>query len=86
MAAILGLSFSLSIATVINIWALFGKQITSWKVIVVIAMTFASAVASRFLFSEIWFFTAVAFGSQILAVAAMFCLRMQRYRFVKRRF
>jgi hypothetical protein len=82
---ILGLSISLAIATVVNIWALFGNQVTALKLLTVVLMTFGSAASCYWLYSmQVWFFAMIAIANQFVVVALMLALRKSGYRFVKR--
>lgn len=83
---IFGLAASLAIATVIDIWAFFGMRITTDKLVVVVLMTAASAIANYYLMRHNSdFFVIVAIVNQVLVILLMWILRMQGYRFVKRK-
>ncbi|QEG39086.1 hypothetical protein UC8_10470 [Roseimaritima ulvae] len=78
-------SVSFSLATVIDIWAIHGQQLTPTKVLVVIVMTCCAMLANYFAIARYqWFFPSVVLLWQILAVAIMLSFRLRGYRFVKR--
>lgn len=78
-------SISFSLATVIDIWAIHGKQLTPTKVLVVFVMTCCAMLANYFTISRFqWFFPSVVLLGQALAVAMMLSFRLRGYRFVKR--
>ena len=78
-------SVSFSLATVIDIWAIHGKQLTPTKVLVVFVMTCCAMLANYFAITRFkWFFPSVFLLGQALAVAMMLSFRVRGYRFVKR--
>ena len=81
---LVGLPICFGIATVVNIWALFGKTNIAPRLLVVVAVTLLSALGCYLLVPEIGLFAEVAIIHQIHAVALMFMLRRQGFRFVKR--
>ena len=80
---IAGMSASIAIAAVIDIWALFGSQLTSGKFLVVVLFTFASAAACHWLICDTYIFSAAAITNQFLVVILMLFLRRLGFRFVK---
>ena len=72
-------------ATVVNIWALFGKSITTTKMLAVFAMICIAALINYFSFDDMpWFFPGVVILCEVTTLALMYCLRQGGYRFVKR--
>jgi hypothetical protein len=80
---IFGLSLSISIATVVNIWAMLGSRISIFKTITLILVTSGAMVANFFLFPIGYFFAIVTLVTQFLILFTMFVLRRQGFRFVK---
>jgi hypothetical protein len=82
---IFGISISLALTTVINIWAIFGKHITAKKLMAVVLMTAGSA-ASCYLLTTDWTWAAIPVIGQCELLAIIFALRKSGYRFVRSEF
>lgn len=84
-SSILGMAACTAVATITNIWGMFGSRITMIKIVVVFIITFSSAVGCYVLLRpEGSFFAAALVVAQVMAVLLMFLLRRQGCRFVKR--
>lgn len=79
-----GFALALGVMTSLNLWAFFGKEITTVKSAMLFGCTFGIAILTSMLIPEKrWFFPCVAILCETTAVALMFTMRAQGYRFVK---
>lgn len=82
---IFAISFGMATATVVNVWAMHGQQITSTKIVVVTIFTILAAAITAFAMDDSpWFFPLVLLVCESLVMGLMYCLRQEGYRFVKR--
>jgi hypothetical protein len=85
LITILAMATCMAIPTVVNVWALFGRNVTLPKCLVVATSVFVSVAVQFGLFpSNRLFFTGITLVNQVLVIVLIVALRKQGYRFVKR--
>lgn len=73
--------------SIVQIWAMLGKNVSLPRILVMTLALFAAAWFIHQLmtngrpFTEIWI--SITFGSQLLVIGSLICIRRQGYRFVK---
>jgi hypothetical protein len=74
----------ISLATVVQIWALFGHKLTLSRCVVVASIAVAASAGILLFRTHMVFWVVTIAVSQSLTVSALFCVRFEGYRFVKR--
>ncbi len=75
---------SISIATIVQIWAFFGNRLTWLRGAVVAVIAIATSCGVIAIRSDLYFWMTVIVLNQALTVSALLCIRFEGYRFVKR--
>ena len=80
---IFGLAACVSLATVVNIWAMLGDRVSAIKIFSLVIVTAGAMLGNYLLAGRGFIFAGMVLASQALILITMLLLRMQRLRFVK---